>query len=105
MRWCELKPDVQRELMQIADELLKSESGTGKPARCAACYYWRPHQPLERGLKSGGSGECRRRAPRDENGFPITRSNGWCGESSLLTTPDLARRIWDEQREPPGGAE
>jgi hypothetical protein len=106
MRWDELDSDAQRILLKLADDLLKAEKGLGRPARCAACYYWRAWQrPLEDSLKSDASGECLRRAPRDDNGFPITRSDDWCGESARLTTIDLARRIWAERQKMPDGGE
>jgi hypothetical protein len=101
MRWNELDRDTERELLKLTNDLLKEDSVSGRPARCAACYFWRPYQSLEASLTSGGSGECRRRAPRDENGFPITRADGWCGESARLTTIDLARRIWAERQKQP----
>jgi hypothetical protein len=101
MRWNELDDEVRCNLMQLADELLKAETGLGRPARCAICYYWHAWQSMEYSVTSGGSGECRRRAPRDENGFPITRADGWCGESARLTAIDLAWRIWAERQKQP----
>jgi hypothetical protein len=101
MHWGELDRDTERELIQLASDLLKAESGTGRPPRCAACYYWRAWQTIEDSLKSGGSGECRRHAPPPEIGFAITRADDWCGDGSRLTVRDLAQRIRDERRKQP----
>jgi hypothetical protein len=105
MQWGELTRETQDELLKLAEHLLKTEFGTGRPARCAACYYWRAWQSLEESLKSGGSGECRRHSPPREIGFAITRADDWCGESYRLTTTDLAWRIWDERRKQPEDAQ
>jgi hypothetical protein len=101
MHWGELDRDTERELIQLASDLLKAESGTGRPARCAACYYWRAWQPIQDSLESGGHGECRRHAPPREIGFAITRADDWCGSGRMLTIEDLAWRIWDERRKQP----
>jgi hypothetical protein len=105
MQWGELTRETQDELLKLAENLLKAESGTGRPARCAACYYWRAWQPIEDSLESGGHGECRRHAPPREIGFAITGANDWCGDGLMLATEDLAWRIWDERRKQPEGAQ
>jgi hypothetical protein len=101
LQWDDLTRETKNNLLRLAENLLKAELGTGRPACCAACYYWRAWQPIEDSLKSGGHGECRCRPPHRELGFPITRADDWCGESYRLTTTDLAWRIWDERRKQP----
>jgi hypothetical protein len=101
MRWNELDNDTQRILLDIADSALKSELGFGRPARCAACYYWEPLRPplVDRRsarLVATGTGICRRRAPLDR--FPATLADEWCGDCRMLTVDDLALRIWDERQ-------
>lgn len=105
MRWDELEPDAKRDLLKLAANLLQAETAVGRPPRCAACYYWRQNWPLVASLKSGGNGECRRRAPQNENGFPITLADEWCGDGRMLTVDELARRLWDERRKQPKGAQ
>jgi hypothetical protein len=98
MQWGELTRETQDELLKLAENLLKSESGAGRPARCATCYYWQAWESMEYSVTSGGSGECRRRAPQNEHGFTVTRANEWCGDGRMLTVDDLAWRIWAEQQ-------